>query len=126
MRGCVFCGRVVDVVLWVGGDVVGDPVPACRSCAEAHGLHAAHSELEPGELPAAVICRCCGRELPSPRSWPVTVWVRDRQRLMAVCNACRTEYALQVVFTSAPRSGGRAGRGPGLPDQGAGSGPASG
>jgi hypothetical protein len=112
VRRCVLCKCVVDVVLWVMDGVADDPVPACRSCAEEHGLHVVFSELDVGDPPEHDTCRCCGRELPSPRSWPVTVWVRDGRRLMAVCNACRMEYALQAVFASAPPAGWRVRRGP--------------
>lgn len=107
MRGCVFCGRMVDVVLWVLEDVVDHPVPACRSCGEAHGFSVVRSGHDAGDLPEYDSCQCCGRELASPGGWPLTVWVQDRRRLMAVCNACRVEYALQAVFTSAPPPGGR-------------------
>ena len=103
MRRCIFCGRMVDVVLWVIEDVIDDPVPACPSCAEEHGLRIVCGEPDAGETPGHDMCHCCGRELPSPRSRPMTVWVQDRQRLMAVCNACRVEYALQAVFTSTPQ-----------------------
>jgi hypothetical protein len=103
---------MVDVVLWVLEDVVDDPVPACRSCAEELGLSVIQSKPGARELPEHDSCQCCGRELPSPRSWPMTVWVQDRRRLMAVCNACRVEYALQAVFTSAPPAGGRVHREP--------------
>lgn len=105
MRRCIFCGRTADVVLWVVEDVGDDPVPACRSCAEQQGLRIPWSEPDVGDMPEHDVCRCCGRELPSPRSRPMTVWVRDRRRLMAVCNACRAEYALQAVFTSAVPAG---------------------
>ena len=115
MRRCIFCGRTVDVVLWVIEDVVDDPVPACRRCAEEHGLRVVHGESDAGDPPLHDTCRCCGRELPSPRSWPVTVWVQDRRQLMAVCNACRVEYALQAVFTSTPPAGRRMSREPESP-----------
>jgi hypothetical protein len=98
---------MVDVVLWVLEDMVDHPVPACRSCGEAHGLSVARSGQDAADLPEYDSCQCCGRELASPGGWPMTVWVRDRRRLMAVCNACRVEYALQAVFTSAPPPGGR-------------------
>jgi hypothetical protein len=117
MRRCIFCGRTVDVVLWVIEDVVDDPVPACRSCAEEHGLGVVCGEIEAGDTPEHDTCRCCGRELPSPRSWPMTVWVQDRRRLMAVCNACRVEYALQAVFASAPPAGGCLRREPEAPHE---------
>ena len=107
MRRCIFCGRRVDVVLWVIQDVVDDPVAACRSCAEEHGLRIVSGETDAGGTPEHDTCQCCGRELPSPRSRPMTVWVQDRRRLMAVCNACRVEYALRAVFTSTPPDGRR-------------------
>ena len=103
---------MVDVVLWVLEDVVDDPVPACRSCAEAHGLRVVWSEPTPGTRRSTTPATAAAASLPSPRSWPMTVWVRDRRRLMAVCNACRVEYALQAVFTSAPPAGWRVRRGP--------------
>jgi len=112
MRGCVFCGRMVDVALWVLEGVVDHPVPACRSCGEEHGLSVVRSGHDAGDLPEYDSCQCCGRELASPGGWPLTVWVQDRRRLMAVCNACRVEYALQAVFTSAPPPGGRVRREP--------------
>jgi hypothetical protein len=96
----MFCGSTADVVLWVIEDD-DDPVPACRSCAERQGLSIRCGRPDAGDMLDNDVCRCCGRELPSPRSRPMTVWVRDRRRLMAVCNACRAEYALQAVFTSA-------------------------
>ena len=101
-----------DVVLWVLEDVADHPVPACRSCGEEHGLSVVRSEHDAGDLPDYDSCQCCGRELPGPGGWPMTVWVQDRRRLMAVCNACRVEYALQAVFTSAPPAGGRVRREP--------------
>ena len=107
MRGCMFCGRTADLLLWVLDDVVDQPVPACRSCGEDHGLRVVQSECEAGDLPEHDACQCCGRELPAPGGWPTTVWVQDRRRLMAVCNACRVEYALQAVFISAPPNGER-------------------
>jgi len=112
MRGCMFCGRGADVGLWVVDDVVDEPVAACRSCGEERGLIVVQSECEAGDLPEQSGCRCCGRELPTPGGWPRTVWVRDRRRLMAVCNACRVEYALQAVFVSAPPTGERVRREP--------------
>ena len=110
MRKCIFCGRRVDVVLWVLDDVVDHPVAACTSCAEEHGLSVVQSEHDAGDLPEYDSCQCCGRELPSRGGWPLTVWVQDRRRLIAVCNACRAEYALRAVFTSAPPSGREARR----------------
>ncbi len=107
MRGCMFCGCKVDVFLWVFDDVVDQPVPACRSCGEDHGLRVVQSECEAGDLPEYDGCRCCGRELPAPGGWPATVWVQDRRRLMAVCNACRAEYALKALFISTPPTGER-------------------
>ncbi len=107
MRGCMFCGRRADVGLWVLDDVVDEPVRACRACGEERGLIVVQNECEAGDLPEHDACRCCGRELPATGSWPVTVWVRDGRRLMAVCNACRVEYALQAVFVSAPPAGER-------------------
>ena len=121
MRGCMFCGRRADVGLWVLDDVVDEPVAACRSCGEEHGLIVVQNECEDGDLPEQDGCRCCGRALPAPGSWPVTVWVLDGRRLMAVCNACRVEYALQAVFVSAPPTGERVRREPEPPrgEQGA-------
>lgn len=107
MRRCIFCGRVGDVVLWILEDVADHAVPACRSCGEQRGLSSVQSEHDAGDLPEYDSCQCCGRALPSPGGWPITVWVQDRRRLIAVCNACRAEYALQAVFTSVPPTGGR-------------------
>ncbi len=112
MRGCMFCGRKVDVFLWVLEDVVDHPVPACRSCGEEHGLKLVKRDYDFGDVPEYDSCGCCGRELPAPGGWPMTVWVRDRGRLIAVCNACRAEYALRAVFTSAPPTGERVRREP--------------
>lgn len=110
MRRCVFCGRTAEVVLWILDEVLDDPVPACCPCAEENGLGVVYRGREVGPLDEYESCRCCGRELPSSRSWPATVWVQDRRRLMAVCNACRVEYALQPVFGFAPPGGGRSRR----------------
>ena len=112
MRGCMFCGLKADVGLWVLDDVVDEPVRACRSCGEEHGLIVVQSEFEAGDLPEHDSCQCCGRELPTPGGWPMTVWVLDGRRLMAVCNACRVEYALQAVFVSASPRGERVRREP--------------
>ena len=112
MRRCVFCSCMVDVGLWIMDDVADDPVPACRSCAEQYGLGIVLDELDAGASLEHDTCHCCGRELPSPRSWPMIVWVRDGRRLMAVCNACRTEYGLRAVFASAPPTGWRVRRRP--------------
>jgi hypothetical protein len=126
MRRCMFCGRTVDVVLWRVDDVVDavdGSVPACHSCAEEHGLSVVQSKPEDGDLARHDSCQCCGRELPSPRSWPMTVWVQDRRRLMAVCNTCRVEYALQAVFASSPPAGERSRRKPEPPREGSGTPP---
>ncbi len=98
MPQCIFCGDRDDVVLWSLEDLLDHPVPACPSCAKAHGLEV-RSPVAAPDLPEHEGCQCCGRELPG-RGCPVTVWVQDRRRLIAVCPACRAEYALQAVFTT--------------------------
>ena len=112
MPGCMFCGRTADIGLWVLEDVVEEPVLACRACGQERGLIVVRSEVDDGDLPEHESCQCCGRQLPTPGGWPVTVWVLDRRRLMAVCNACRVEYALEAVFVSAPPTGEPAPREP--------------
>ncbi len=107
MRRCIFCGREVDIVLWVVQDMSDYPVPACSACADERGLIAFPPPARAEELPDAVSCRCCGRALPSQDSWPPVVWVQDGSGVMAVCNACRVEYALEAVSTSVPRDQGR-------------------
>lgn len=104
MRRCRFCGRELDVVLWVSQESSAYPVPCCRECAAARGLTAFPERPAGTDLPEQASCRCCGRALPSPGSWPLTVWVRGRGELMPVCNACRVEYALEPVFASVPPS----------------------
>jgi len=115
VRRCIFCGRAGDVVLWTIDDVAECAVPACRSCGEEHGLRIICGEPVAWDLPEYDSCQCCGRALGGPGGWPMTVWVQDRRRLMAVCNACRVEYALPAVFTSAPPAGDRARRDPDPP-----------
>jgi hypothetical protein len=103
LRHCIFCRHEVDVVLWVFDGVSDYPVPACRSCVEQRRLKV--FRIEPGEgrdLPDQASCECCGRALPSPDTWPVIVWVEGKHGLVAVCNACRLEYALNTVFTTLP------------------------
>ena len=104
VRRCTFCCAEVDVVLWVFDGESICPVPACRSCTTERGLRVYRIDAHDGDdLPERAICMCCGCSLPSPGTWPVIVWVRDRQGLNAVCNPCRVEYALDTVFASLPR-----------------------
>jgi hypothetical protein len=105
MRHCIFCRHEVDTVLWVFDGVSDYPVPACRPCTEQRRLKVFRVEPHDcSDLPDRTTCECCGRELPSPDTWPVIVWVQDEHGLVAVCNACRLEYALDTAFTSIPRS----------------------
>jgi hypothetical protein len=114
VQKCIFCGCVAGIELWAL-DAVDHPVPACLGCAEDHGLSVTRGEYDAAGLPEYRSCRCCGRELASPGEWPMTVWVADRGRLMAVCNACRVEFALRAVFASAPPALWRARHDPGPP-----------
>ncbi len=114
MQGCIFCGCAAGVDLWAF-EAVDHPVPACAACAAEHGLRVTCSDHDAGGLPEQHRCRCCGRELARPGGWPMTVWVADRGRLMAVCNTCRMEFALPAVLTPTPPAGWPARRDLGVP-----------